>query len=510
MRTITTLVLQIIFSLFTIESFGQCKRSSYVQLCWYDIYKRPHWQCPEQMVYCGYRKPWIQTTKFSSAAVVLYQKNVRYPCNLTFTYTSIEWKKALVYTEHSKVGDIKITLSPQGITFKFADEQLIAASKFHLHQTLGNTLYFTYLFMCCHAGTIQIYDGFENHYILFEKEFPLFSEGYINISTQFNVASVIFYPNRTLSLVHIDLFEQQFYKRAVDVQYLNIDETHRFTNNGSIMQVVIGVNISAGGGFPNVSFNIRTFEGWNQDYCLYGGYLLIHMVTNNILQLQYNDGLVCTRTSPSEPFIGSVSPANIVFGSFKYYFIIYAFGPWFNIDIDIIMRRSVCEGLFEPAKICLATSSWDANHAKDRLTLGRFVEGRHYSFLCHTMRQHNNRIASRLNIFKITGCIIFQSTSSLLNNAEIYTFRAAMTADVTVLMGPKYLPLYTITADMYNSIRVGRQGVSTNSSMIENTYHESYSQNQNQNQNNFISETYNVSNIKINLLLMGANSWKPI
>ena len=37
------------------------------------------------------------------------------------------------------------------------------------------------------------------------------------------------------------------------------------------------------------------------------------------------------------------------------------------------------------------------------------------------------------------------------------------------------------------------------------------SQNQNQNQNNFISETYNViSNIKVNLLLMGANSWKPI
>ena len=35
-------------------------------------------------------------------------------------------------------------------------------------------------------------------------------------------------------------------------------------------------------------------------------------------------------------------------------------------------------------------------------------------------------------------------------------------------------------------------------------------QNQNQNQNNFISETYNVSNITINLLLMGANSWKPI
>ena len=29
-------------------------------------------------------------------------------------------------------------------------------------------------------------------------------------------------------------------------------------------------------------------------------------------------------------------------------------------------------------------------------------------------------------------------------------------------------------------------------------------------QNNFISETYNVNNIKINLLLMGANSWKPI
>ena len=35
-------------------------------------------------------------------------------------------------------------------------------------------------------------------------------------------------------------------------------------------------------------------------------------------------------------------------------------------------------------------------------------------------------------------------------------------------------------------------------------------QNQNQNQNNFISKIYNVSNIKINSLLMGANSWKPI
>ena len=55
-------------------------------------------------------------------------------------------------------------------------------------------------------------------------------------------------------------------------------------------------------------------------------------------------------------------------------------------------------------------------------------------------------------------------------------------------------------------------GVIIHSHMTWNKHinHISMNQNQNQNQNNFISETYNVSNIKINLLLMGANSWKPI
>ena len=46
--------------------------------------------------------------------------------------------------------------------------------------------------------------------------------------------------------------------------------------------------------------------------------------------------------------------------------------------------------------------------------------------------------------------------------------------------------------------------------LAENNFKDNLNQNQNQNQNNFISETYNVNNIKINLLLMGANSWKPI
>ena len=474
MRTFSPLVIQTSFLVFELDEGGFCRRSTYVQLCSLLVYRnrRPAWDCPQSRQYCGHRKPWVEYTDYSRTAVALIQWNVRQPSNLTFTFTSIERQIAKVYREHSRV--VNVTLDYRGFGLKFATRSMPFVNKWLFHQSPGNILHFGNFTACCYAGDFEIHDGFGNYYLLFQQKIANFSRRSLNIASSFYVATVTYYPNKRLIASYMqEIIRLLFSKHPVKVHFMKVDEISRASNHERLLHAVLGVNISSGG-FPNVSFNIRSFHGWTDNSCQFGGFKLSNTITTDTVKLNYDQGPYCSRNMPSAPLIGTLVPRYIVLGGFQYFLVIYAFGPWFNIDIDIAMRQSDCEGLFDPVHLC--TSSLVLKHPPKRgkPKVVRYIEGKNNEVSCSVIMQPNKKLAFSLNMFNIRNCIIFQSYSSQVGVTEQHSYEAAMSVDVTVSLVPAYLPENDITADWWHALRVGIIGELNDADNIKYSYQKFY------------------------------------
>ena len=471
MRTFEPLLIQTSFLLFQLESAGTCTGSSYVQLCSFE----EDLVCPIERQFCGYRKPWVEKAKHSRTVVALLQWNVRYHANLTFTYTSIETQIAKIYREHSYHSIITIYDDPiTAFILVYNAKPTTSVSIWLLQQTPGSILHFTDLKLCCYGGYVELYDGFENYYLLFQKKFGNFSEQVLNISSVFYVATIVFYPSENMQEFNTEVIALNFSKQFSDVEFLAADQTNTVNNNRRLLHRTFGINISSGG-YPNVSFRVRTFDGWNENNCRYGGFMLSHEITNDYLSIFYDQGPFCTRTVPSEPFLGTHVPPYIVLGSFQYYLVLYAFGPWFNIDIDVIMRASECEGLFEPMNMCTAELSTESISTRGKKKVVRIVIGQNFQIICSALLQRNDKISFSLKVIPMEICIMFQTNTPQIGVSAQYRFEATMSAQIMVSIAPTLLPLYEERSKLWNVTRIAITGRLQNASNIMHSYQESYS-----------------------------------
>ena len=168
LRTIRHLVVQVSFLLFDMDSFSEdCKHVSSVELC---LTEPTHWRCLKFMRFCGYRKPWILTTTVSLVEVSIDQLNVRYPCNLTFSYTSIEKQRAYVYIKYERSDTLHFTTNPMIFRINTTQRFIRYYGKWRLQQKVGYIIRFNDLYACCFVGSIEIYDGFESYYLIAQKK----------------------------------------------------------------------------------------------------------------------------------------------------------------------------------------------------------------------------------------------------------------------------------------------------------------------------------------------------
>ena len=213
LRTIRQLVVQVSFLLFEIDSFSEdCEHVSSVQLCLTDP---SHWVCLTSLKFCGYRKPWIQTTSVSWVEVSIVQLNVRYPCNLTFTYTSIEVQRSYDYMKYEHFETMHITSNSMEFMLK---KLVVYYGKWRLQQKLGNIIRFMEWQACCFVGSFEIYDGFESYYLMAQKKISNYSEEILDVATTYYLATLIFQLNHTLNKSNDDpLFVLRFVKELVNV-----------------------------------------------------------------------------------------------------------------------------------------------------------------------------------------------------------------------------------------------------------------------------------------------------
>ena len=472
LRTIMQLVIQVSFVLFDMDSFSEnCEHVSSVQLC---LTEPTHWQCLKSMRFCGYRKPWTLTTTVNLVDVSIVQLNVRYPCNLTFSYTSIELQRAYVYMKYERSDTLHFTTNPMIFRKNYTKTLIRYYGKWRLQQKLGNILRFNDLYACCFVGSVEIYDGFESYYLIAQKNIFNISEEILDVATTYYVATLILQVNYTLINSYGDpLFILRFVKELVNVQFINADRFSTTINSqGHLLHKTLAFGMTTGG-YPNVSVVVRTFKGWNDNMCSFGGYSFTHKMKTKSISLNYDQGPFCSGQAPSVPFIGTHGPKHIVFGSFQYFFTIYAFGPWFDIDIDVNIQRSSCEGLFEPMHMCAsALQGYNIQH-KDNHEMMTYIKTSNYGIFCSAVSSPNNRNVYNLDMVNIKKCIIFQMISLLPSNVQTYKVRAIMNIDITFTIGPKHLSAYGRSAYRFIRLYFGTNDHVSNRFRIKSSYRSS-------------------------------------
>ena len=206
----------------------------------------------------------------------------------------------------------------------------------------------------CFLGHIQIYAGDRNYHLVFYKKVtPEVVEESVNVSVNYYLLSVEQYADEIHFSNSCDIYFMLGYTfRSIDVQSLRIGDVTTLNNAGGLLYKGYYIRYNSVK-FPNVSFTIRKFEGWNGNYCHFGGYIWINTIMTGTAHEVNNElGPFCSKSLPSHPFVGDIGPKYIVLGSFDYFLIFYAYGPLYNIDIDIHIHTSDCEGLFEPQFMC--------------------------------------------------------------------------------------------------------------------------------------------------------------
>ena len=457
--------MQFHFQLFEMD-FAQmnCVDSSELLICRrIQNAERKGWLCPRGWRFCGYRQPWLLTVPHNVAFVRLEQVNALHPCNITYAYTLIEKHISKIYLKHG--AKLLFSWSPPYPSDLINNLRFVeTALKWVIKVPLGYVQHFIHLESYYDDdGILEIYEGEERYHRILHWHFYYKNFQQLDVVSRYFLCNVQYYRRYLyINRKETAVFSLKYIGKTVKAQYLSVDKIATFNNKGDISYAIYAFEI-AEGGFPNVTVTTRTFQGWHQNHCYYGGYLLHHRINTDNLNFVYSQGPFCSKSLPSQPFIGSHGPKSIVFGSFRYYLIVYAFGPLYHIDIDIIMQISKCEGLFEPINLCSVSITQKDHTFHHELQVRRYLQGAQFTLICSAKIEpaKNNKITHSAEIFNIEKCIIFQSISLSQGYSELYTFKGKMDIEITVLNGPSFWPGGHVTASHTSHLTIGTLNLKT-------------------------------------------------
>ena len=180
---------------------------------------------------------------------------------------------------------------------------------------------------------------------------------------------------------------------------LNLNSRTRIQSDDHSLLAAVHSLSGEVGRYPNVTFNIRKFEGWNEGGCNMDAFALVQQMPGDDRTL-VTSGPYCPGGSSNQPFITEHGPQYIVLSRKETFLVIYVHGPEYWIDLDVIVSVSLCEGLFDFPMLCKAGIA--ASH-----TVNATSQWNHFQPKCH---RFNPFIVFPISIrlLKFTGCILAQ------------------------------------------------------------------------------------------------------
>ena len=328
--------IEIIFHVFKVDASGvRCLRSAIV------IYGRS-----KSKRLCGYRKPWSELVDSSIAKIVAHQVDVIIKMKLTFTYSLIDPNNLRRRILQSRRNIVKLEdLIHQRLIYTEMKRKP-AALMWHIQAPIGKKIIITASIE--NFDRLWIYEGFSRHHLI-QNDIPWRGRRAKLIN---HYVACICSHRATTNYEHsmlLWLYLLTFWISNLEATPLSLI-TQRVRNFGDNYYKLFSIKPEQGS-FPNVSFHIRQFGGWQEGGCTYGGFLFKQYL--NISQLDPQIlGPYCTDTEPNHPLTGTDGLDYIVFGRYEVHLLIYANGPLYTIDMDIMIFHSTCEGIVSLEYLC--------------------------------------------------------------------------------------------------------------------------------------------------------------
>ena len=441
----TKMSLQVYFAIFEMDiSHRQCENSAFIMV-YYD-HQTSEWEFPDEWIFCGHRKPWYETTTSNAISMLLRQLNVRQRCNMTFIYTSLEKEVAGMYVTEANIRTTPLARPNITHTLRVYVSSKVKQHRWRITTDYGFRLHFQDRRTCCSSNRMTIYDGYDE---VFSKRYTATSDGDeleqelvspIDVTSRYFQAEIHFFIYRLDGLLDglLDalksrvIFSFGYRRSTLPVQNLELGSVTPVANKGQVLYAAYSLGNTAANVYPNVSFMIRKFEGWNEGPCSFGGFIFTSAFSDLDNVNEHKMGPFCADSIPTEPLIGTYGIKHVVFGRDEMLIILYAFGPLYDIDIDLVVTASACEGIVE-----MPHSVWthkDHSQAKTSISFGR-----NYQATCQR-KIINKKTFLRFGIINIKRCIVLQSIGFAATQEEHYEIVSGMDVDVLVKREPPYLP----------------------------------------------------------------------
>ena len=407
-------------------SRNMCRHSTVLRIAEYSVLKK-QWVYINRYGFCGIRKSWISTLSTNFGGVSVEEANVRRPCNITFLYTSLDKENAYVFKKHMTIHRMRIT--HESFTLSYKSEHFSKIYRWLISVRIGYKLLFTQMKLCCFSGKLEIFEDEEMIHMLIQRMSTKDVEYVENLhlTSRYFVSLVYFQATETYHNVMYNKLVMMMFER-IRAKSILIGKNSSTTVSNLDTILYVSYKLPRDNNFfPNISFTIRKFSGLNGENCHYGGFFIGNHFVTGTINVLYEQGPFCDNSYDTQPMVGVNGPKFIVLGRFQYYIIVYAYGPYYNIDFDIHVKGSKCEGLFEPTHMCSgpAAGPYEENmKVTEQSSFRRFVKGANFNVICYL--KHTYVLVFTLRIFNISRCILIQTVSHNDNVTEAYLISAPM------------------------------------------------------------------------------------
>ena len=343
---------------------------------------------------------------------------------MTIHYQVYEVKLQNYFRDLSKLREIIVPRITSSL-FLSKPSTLIPIRRFHVIGKPGQVLYFMHsTCQWCRADCIA-YDGFDLYHKLFEVHLESQDTVDLHHFSRYFRAYII------LRFKDVDPNIQQKWLLVLTlrpIKKVKITEAYQeqLDNRGldQIVNYVLLVNFTSAQ-FPLLSIRSQISHGFNEEDCAYGGIIIVQSVNGSMLT---NDtyGPYCSRLLVFQPFLSESDFTELAFSGDPFMLFVYAFGPLYQLKVDITVTTTKCEGIINPLTICMT------NDTNSQVLQGIYVQKINYRCFCDGIysSQYYGGIYLSIILLKIQGCIVIQQipTVSSLN----YIIRLKMYSDAKI------------------------------------------------------------------------------
>ena len=413
-----------------------------------------HWDFPPYWRFCGKRRPWVEVSDLNHIVIGVRQYHLRYPLNATIYYTSLDRQMAdSIRRKNSYIRRALTHGKPNGISGKSLGVlNTLSHYKWILTVELGYVIQYTSIRTCCFIGSLEIFSGNDAmlSMLRMEKKTVLGEAHNISlVTTYFQSLVILRFHETTLMPNNTEIIALQTMRVHHQTQHLDSNSTTNIKHHGQVLYDIFLFNFTETK-FPNVSFVIRQFDGYNEGGCNLGGYAIEQTISNRTLKLL---GPYCNGSTSNVPLIDGIQ--YLVLSKHETRMIFYAYGADYEIDLDLVVVESECEGILDPVRACPFNR---LTKRPDRF-LTTQIRGYNHNFRC-ILLNHNLVI-----IDLIKGCVALQVISIIYAQTHVMEIQGNMLLSLDYLKPHRF---YVDAVEYHDEVKLM---IGTTENELTTNYH---------------------------------------